>query len=196
MAVVVNRDDTTVEDPLEILMLFASDSDKLKGSDWVASSPYGAIIISCVYCIRAHNALAAGYKELAWSYMADARYWCGTSIASKGINSAYEQTVTETRSNAFGEALSVRAKSGSLGRNQAYKPLREYAYQLAHEKRPVGGWRSRSHAVRNIKNDVFNFSQKQGPKLKPDSLEKTVDKWLAEMPDTTNIFPNKNKKPS
>lgn len=188
--VVGTKDDPSIETPVEIVMQFVSEADRAKGPDWIARSPNGSLIVSCAYCLRAMRAMKSGNLNLAWSYMADARYWCGVAISCKGIDEARERTIVETSA----EALATKARSGAEARNKAYEPVRERVYELARERRPASGWRSRSHAVRVISDEAYAFSVKNGPELKKDGIGKTLDGWLAKMPDASTLFPPKRTK--
>lgn len=187
LTVVGTRDDPSIETPLEIIKQFITETDRAKGDDWIASAPIGSVLMSCTYCLRAMRAMKAGDSNLAWSYMADARYWCGVSISCKGIDEAREQTIITTSEKASAEAITSRAKSGGEGRSKVYEPIREYVYQLARERRPMSGWRSRSHAVKVISEDAYKFSKERGPALKKEGIGKTLDTWLASMPDAASL---------
>ncbi|NHV25942.1 hypothetical protein [Burkholderia sp. D-99] len=193
MMPVMSRDDRTVEDPVDIVMQFASASDKAAGRDKIAKSPYGAIVVSSVYWVRAGVALKKGDTSLAWSYLADARFWCGVSISQVGIDQARERTITRTHEKATTEARANHGKSGAAGRDKAYEPVRDYAYKLTREMRPESGWRSRSQAVKRISGFVLEYSIEHPPRLKESGFEKTLDKWLAGMPDSAELFPGKVK---
>ncbi|WP_209806030.1 hypothetical protein [Cupriavidus sp. AcVe19-6a] len=188
--VVGGKDDPSVETPVEIIMQFVSEADKAKGPDWIARSPNGSLIISCAYCLRALGSMKSGDLNLAWSYMADARYWCGVAISGKGINEAREQTIME----ASAKALATKAKSGAEARSKTYEPVRERVYQLARERKPGSGWRSRTHAVNAIRKEAHAFSVESGPELKQESLSRTLDGWLAKMPDAAALFPSRKAK--
>lgn len=197
---VAQRDDGRVEEPADMLMLVASESDKLKGPDWLTKSPYGAIIVSCMFCVRAGAAFRAKNMELAWSYMADARYWAGVSMSSTSIRIAREQTIRTTTEKASAEALSEKARSGGTGRNMTYEPLRQYAYQLVteSERRPPTGWKSRAQAADEITKAIkrhCNAPGYSGPKLtEGKGALQTVERWLAGMPDASTHFPPRKTK--
>ncbi|MGG1946818.1 hypothetical protein AB1286_18715 [Trinickia sp. NRRL B-1857] len=196
VGVIFDRDDSRIEEPYDIIMLYVSDADKKKGRHWLAKSPYAAIIVSCAYWVRCVRASSNGDTELAWSYMADARYWCGVAICGTGLNELQERTIDSTREKASTDALRAKGKSGAEARDRAYGPIREYAYQLAREKLPASGWRSRSHAVQAVKTDVLAFSEGREdlPKLSRDGVGKTLDNWLRDMPDASILFPSKKAK--
>ncbi|MCO5399757.1 hypothetical protein [Ralstonia soli] len=189
--VVEMRDDSSVEEPLEIVMQFVSDAEKIKGQAWAAKSPICSVLVSCTYCLRAMDVMEAGDPNLAWSNMADARYWCGVAMSSQGLDEARELVIGE----ASAEALVMKAKSGAEARKRAYAPVQERAYQLAWERRPASGWQSRAQAVDKIKEEVHAFSLEHGPALKKnDSLRRTLDGWLAQMPDASVLFPSRKTK--
>lgn len=184
------KDDPSIETPVAIIMQFVSPTDKVKGEAWIARSPNSPLIVSCAYCLRALRAMKSGDLSLAWSYMADARYWSGVSVSGKGIDEAIELASTEISA----EALAAQARSGAQARNEAYGPVREHVYELARQRRPASGWRSRAHAVRVIRREAHQFSLLKGPALKEDGLSKTLDAWLKQMPDASTLFPPKKTK--
>ncbi len=190
--VIAANDHPGVEVPIEIVSLFASEADKAKGPDWLAKSPYGSIIVSCAYCVRALGAIRGQDVGLGWSYMADARYWCGVAISSKGIDEGRDRTIVET--------LSQQAATGAAARDKAYEPIRQEAYRLAREMRPPRlGWQSRAHAVRTIRQPVLDFSTANKVKnesavtLSENNAAKKLDEWLSKMPDAAELFPPSKK---
>jgi hypothetical protein len=139
-----------IDDPLGILKSVLSREDLEKGDDWIAASPIGTIIVSCAYVLRASRAQNHGDSEIAWSYMADARFWCGAAIADKGIGEVIEQTRASTRTDT--------AKPGNDGRNRAYNIYRRMAWRLTRRKRPpLRGWQSLDHAARTIQEPFVEF---------------------------------------
>jgi hypothetical protein len=196
IAPIVQHDDRQVEHPAAMLMLYVSESDRAKGPDRLIKSPYGAIVLSCAYCLRA---TAAAFQEgdmgLGWSYMADARYWCGVAVSSVGIDVARERTITSTRETSFAEAGTAKGKEGASRRNDAYEPIRQYVYNLVRTRRPDSGWKSRSHAVRVVSDAAYAFSGRDGrPQLKKSGMHDTLDTWLANMPDGSELFPPRKRK--
>lgn len=188
--VVGAKDDPSIETPVEIIMQFVSEADRVKGADWIASSPNGPVIVSCAYCLRALRAMKSGDTNLAWSFMADARYWCGVAVSGKGINEAREMAGVEIKSE-----IGLR---GAVGRNRAFEPIRQFAYSKVVDMRPPqNGWLSRAQAVKAIKNDTLHFAEQKGIPMSKAQAETTIDKWLKEMPDADVFFPNKKgvKKP-
>ncbi|NUA25992.1 hypothetical protein [Cupriavidus basilensis] len=185
--IVGTLDDPAIEEPVAIVMSVVSEEDRTKGPGWVTKSPYGSVVVSCAYCLRALRAMHARNMELAWSYMADARYWCGVAISSKGINEARESTITLT--------LIKKAKAGAAGRDKTFESIRQHAYKLAKDMRPPEkGWQSRAHAVKTIQGAVVQFTKDEGLKLSKANAEKTIDGWLARMPDAADLFPSRKAK--
>jgi hypothetical protein len=193
-----------IDDPLGILKSIVSKDDLEKGDDWIATSPIGTIIVSCAYVLRASRAQKHGDAEIAWSYMADARFWCGAAIADKGIGEVIEQTRASTRTNT--------AKPGNDGRNRAYNIYRRMAWRLTRRKRPpLRGWQSLDHAARTIQEPFVEFvkavvasnarrekrnellPKNQAKKLvvipKTDTIERRIKSWLRDMPDRGQLFP-------
>ncbi|WP_028213207.1 hypothetical protein [Paraburkholderia mimosarum] len=187
------NDDPSIEEPIEIVMSCASAEDRVKGPDWVARTPYGPIIVGSAYCLRGIRAMKAGDTELAWSLLADARYWAGVAISSKGIEEARESTIASVK-----RAAGVL---GASGRDKLFEPVRQFAYKMVKKKRPPQkGWQSRNHAVKTIKDVTLRFAKRRGLQMSPDQAGKTIDGWLAGMPEAAMFFPqrknSKNKAPT
>ncbi|NKJ47189.1 hypothetical protein CIC12_10630 [Burkholderia sp. SG-MS1] len=193
-----------IDDPVGILKLVASEYDLQKGDEWIATSPIGTIIVSCAYALRASRAQRHGDVEIAWSYMADARFWSGAAIADKGIGEVIEQTRASTRVDS--------AKLGNDGRNRAYNIYRRMAWRLVRQKRPQQrGWQSVRHAAETIRKPFLQFVEAvasanarreernktlprgQAKKLvvipKTATIERRLRDWFAEMPDRGQLFP-------
>lgn len=176
------HDDERVVAPLEIVTQFLSDADKPNAAVKMAKSPVSPILVSAALCFRSLKAEMRGDIELAWRYLADARYWNGVVQASRGLDVAHDKTVLL----ASAEARKENAESGARARDKLFETLREYAHELARTP-PPGGWRSRHHAVSVIAPRVLARSESQGSKMKGDG-ERTVDTWLKAMPDAPTLF--------
>ncbi|MCS0612588.1 hypothetical protein NX783_07510 [Massilia kyonggiensis] len=85
MDMVAKYDSPSVVDPIGIIMQFLAPELRAKGVDWVAGQPFGPILVSAAYCVRARANLKSGFNELAWSNAADAMFWCGVANTSKGV---------------------------------------------------------------------------------------------------------------
>lgn len=179
------HDDPAIEGPVEIISQFVPEELKKNGNDWIARSPHGPIIISSAYLSRARKAMNEADPDTAWSYLADTMYWCGISVSGLSIDELLKKTVVNTKKSL--------AKSGGKAKDEKYEPLRQYLFQLVRDKKPASGWTSRSHAVRSVLKDAQSFSQEGTPKLVEES-SKTIDKWLAMMPDAASLFPIRERK--
>ncbi|MGF6766025.1 hypothetical protein P3T24_006366 [Paraburkholderia sp. GAS33] len=186
--VIAIKDHPGIEEPIEIVMQFASEQDKAKGPDWIAKSPYGPLIVSCAYCVRALSAIRGQDVGLGWSYMADARYWCGVAISSKGIDEARERTIIQTHRE--------KGAAGGAGKGKAYEPIRQHAYKLVRDMRPpIKGWQSKAHAVNTIRQPVLDFSaanklkDRKAVTLSESNAQKKLEEWLSKMPDAGDLFP-------
>ncbi|WP_137173520.1 hypothetical protein [Massilia sp. HP4] len=69
---------------------------------------FAAMTIACAYCVDVSRLLARGMRELAWQNMSDARYWCGVTLASRGIEDARSATISATRKHTSDKAAATR----------------------------------------------------------------------------------------
>lgn len=147
-------------------------------------APVAPILISIAYCAEAREHHNAERFDHAWSAMAEANYWCGVSMAGKGIPDARAQTIIAARKQT--------AAKGGESRREKYKPIIEEAYRLAREMSPPkNGWKSRSQAGKAIRPAVEKFAGERDIKLTENQALKTIDGWLREMPDANKLFPTK-----
>lgn len=168
--------------PLEILLQYATDAEKAKGNDAIARSPVSPILLSATYYFRAMRARDNDQSDVAWSYLAEARYWCGVAMAGKGLESALQQ--------AAGGLKRDMAAAGAKGRSGKYQPLRDLAFDFARNNAPASGWRSRNHAVQSVKPKVRDQAKTLGIALSAENIDKTIHGWLSSMPDATQLFSN------
>lgn len=149
---------------------------------------FAAMTIACAYCVDATRLLTQGERELAWWSMSEARYWCGVTLASRGVEPARLETIAATRK-------ATGKKAAIAGVSQRLAATKEEAFRLARELRPhENGWRSRRQAMFAIKDRVVAFSGQEGrQKLTETGAEKTIYGWLAEMPDADILFPKSDQ---
>jgi len=178
-------DDGESDEPLDILMQSAAPRDREKGVEHVARLPIGAIVLSATYFCRAGLARDRGQMDFAWSCLADARYWCGVAIGQKGVDAALQKSLAGVKRDL--------AKTGGKARADRYAPIKEFAFGLVKSQEPASGWKSRSQAVKKIKNEVQAYAKQAEMPLSEDQAPTTIDGWLASMPDADQIFPKKKK---
>ena len=187
LAPICGNDDPAVEDAYEIILQFVSEDDRKKGKEHVSRTKSAAIIVAAAYLNRSRLAHIDGNLDLAWSYIADARYWNGVASASRGIDSAFRQTVSETKRGV--------ATKGAQARAQSYDVLAQFAQHQARTRAPEnGGWQSRNQAVQSVKGIVLARAKEVNVRLSENQADKTIDKWLARMPDSERFFSKKTKK--
>jgi len=182
-AIINGNDDPSIDDPYAIVRLFVSPTDPTQPSASIGGH-YAAMIVSCTYIRRAMVAAEAGDAEQGWIYLAEASFWCGVTLAEKGIDQAYHQTITDTKR--------TQAALGAKKRLEKFRPVIEFTYQRAREMRPASkGWQSRNQAVQTIKDDVLAFAKTSQITLSDEQAGKTIDGWLSKMPDAAQLFPKK-----
>ena len=145
-----------------------------------------AMTIACGYCVDVPRLLAVGERELAWLSISEARYWCGVTLASRGVEAARNETISATRKSTSRKAASQRVA-------QRLDSTKEEAFRLAREMKPEGqGWPSRLQATNKIKDQVVAFSAlEKRQKLVDTGAVKTIYKWLSSMPDAKTLFPER-----
>ncbi|WP_198118792.1 hypothetical protein [Massilia rhizosphaerae] len=177
MDMVAKHDSPSVVDPIGIIMQFLGAELRAKGVDWVAAQPFGPILVSAAYCVRARANIKSGFNELAWSNMADAMFWCGVANTSKGVGALISEVQTEARAEGEAQAASENAKSGAAARSDAWQPIREFALRYA--RRPGMKWDSRSHAAEVIAKATMEFCNEQKALADAKAAEIKVEKQKA-----------------
>ncbi len=159
---------------------FRAEFVKLAQSGTSVDLRFAAMTVACAYCVDVSRLLAQGEREIAWWSMSEARYWCGVTLSSRGLEAAQKAT--------------KKAKASESGKHAAFKRFekttmraKEKAFELAREKRPPEkGWRSRTQAAETIYDAVSAVSiEDGGTRL----IHTTIYNWLAEMPDAQSLFP-------
>ncbi|WP_114973650.1 hypothetical protein [Rhodoferax ferrireducens] len=163
------------------------DLKKIHSSGTPADFKYGPMLISCAHYVRAMKAYELNERELAWSYMADARYWCGVTLAGQGIEAIREKTIQAARKIA-------PSKGGTARAEIKYKEIKDEAFRLARDSRPLEkGWASRLNAARAIKKQVMAYASQKKQALSEQQAEKTIYDWLKGMPDAKSLFPDRKQ---
>jgi len=169
--------------PIDILLAVVPRDVAKKGEDEVAHFPLGMVILSTIYALNARAAWVDSRPDLAWSFLADARYWCGGEVGKNGISAVYDKSLKAARQ--------AQAKAGGDGKSKRYDSLKETAYELVRsEALSSGAWPSRRQAVLAVKDKIVELSTSSDIKLNlsADQAEKTVDGWLKVMPDADKLF--------
>ncbi|WP_417276607.1 hypothetical protein [Castellaniella sp.] len=171
-------------EPIDILVRLLPHIANEKGVAYLASSSIGPILLSATYAVSAYRESLEGNADLAWSCLADARYWCGVQFAKDGMSALFKPAVEE--------AKRKQAMSGGKARASRYDPIKQFAYdQVRSRSLHNGGWKSRNEAVQKIKDAVLKRSVEEKINLVPTQATKTIDKWLKEMPDADTLFPKR-----
>ena len=153
----------------------------IQETDKSANLKHASMVISLAYCLQSMQAYKTNERELAWSYMADARYWCGVTLASKGIEDARQKTIVATKKD-----TSKNANEASHAKDRQVK---EEAFKLAREKCPKNKkWPSRLAAAGKIESDVQEYAEKIKNPLSKTRAKATISGWLREMPDAASLF--------
>lgn len=139
-----NADDIHIETPLNILKKVLFD-EKAFGNEEIAKSPLGPIMLCAIFAFRAYRVREGGLVERAWSYMADASFWCG--VARTG--SSMDTTLVKERKD--------QAAKGGEKRNEGNNELREYALQIARQYKK--SWPSRSMAANFFLKNINDYAE-------------------------------------
>jgi hypothetical protein len=186
-------DDPSVDEPAEIISQFVQWEARAWPAEQLTGSPMSALIVTATYCCRARDVLkddyrdaAAGrpkgrYRELAWTYLAEASFWCGVMLAGKGIDKAYRQTVSDVAEKTKKET----ASSGGTKTAAYWKPAIDYAYKLIEDEGEDLGTKgvSPNKAALAIRELVLKFARANGIEMSDDRADKTIAGWLGKMPD-------------
>lgn len=137
------------------------------------------LVISVAYCLQADWAIKEGYREKAWSCIAEARYWCGSMLTRDEIELSVDGIIRKSRNEQARNAANIRT-------NIKYGQVRKRVVELAVDLRPANGWKSR----RNASFQIFDFL-KTNNELSPLTITQgstTIDGWLKEMPNSKDFF--------
>ncbi len=151
-------------------------------NDKSASLKYAAMLISCAYVVEAGRARERNDRECAWSYMADARYWCGVAISSKGLEKAKAETISATQKNTSRKANEASKLSNKKSKEEAFRLITE---KWEHGKR----WTTSRRAAGEIMKDVQVFAETLGKRYTNTQAQTTISGWLKEMPNAKSLFP-------
>lgn len=165
---------------------FRAEFVRVLESGAAANLKFAAMTIACAYCVEVSRYLSCGRLEGAWLSMSEARYWCGVTLASRGLEEARAATISATRRNTSKTAADKRVE-------EQLAETKEEAFRLVRELCPQQLWKSRREAMFKIKDRVIAFSSVNGRQRLVDTDSggwKTICEWLAEMPDAQKLFRN------
>lgn len=212
-------------DPMEALDFANDDSfleqleDILK-NDKSAKIPYDPIVLSCAFYFQTKKNLAKENRELAWSHMAQARYWCGVAISGGPVSriangSTWEDSNIEMinldvshfsgitlemitlEKSTLEKSTSLTQKEmashgGTVRAEKKYGKIKNEAFRLAIENSPSKtGWKSKLHAATTITPKVRAFAKLNGESLSETYGYLTITRWLTEMPEAVSLFPTR-----
>lgn len=141
------------------------------------------LVISIAYCLEAQWALFKEDREKAWSCVAEARYWCGSMLSKDEFELSIKDVEKTTNIN--------KAKKAAEARYELiYGKVKNTVLDLAVELKPKGGWKSRRNASMQIV-DKLKSNGELSP-LTETQAQITIDAWLKEMPNSSELFSRQN----
>lgn len=152
--------DSTLDTPAKFNFTYATDHSKPTLALYMTQ-----LLEACAYCVEAHTADEEKKQDLAWRHVSNAMYCLGILETTIIIEPAIEHIIT------------VRNKAGGTKRNAKYKPIREYAIELAGKKK----YHSARQAALDIQDDVVTFAKAHGVELAEYQRERTISGWLKNM---------------
>ncbi len=192
IAVVAAKDNPDIDDPAELLGLFARPTNEDMPRGRVTESPLAPVIVSCAFIRRAFTAYHDGRQAQGWGLLADASYWCGVAYAEIGIEPAYQHTVEKVKK----ETSRENGTSGGKKAAEPMRPIIDYFYFLVRTKGRETRWLSVRQAALSLKDALLDFAATQDEvRLSESQAEKTLSGWLNKMPDRdTYVVPQAERK--
>jgi len=146
---------------------------------------FDGMYVACAYALQAKKAVDRAERELAWSYLADARFWCGTLVAARSVKTVAPSLIVQSRK------LNGAKGGFKNGGNKKMALVKAEAHRLAIEmKPPLNGWKSKHHAATTIKSKVIDFSKSIDSEMSAERAVKTITEWLSAMPNRAQLFPS------
>lgn len=170
-------DDVNENDYVKIVQLMLDPEGLTINEDILVKNPICPVIISITFATRAIKAYEARKAEFAWSCLVEASFWAGKAGSAIEIG----QNVKNGRAELAGRAARVKHKSS--------KEIKSYAFKLVRDRLPSKRWSSMRNAAEKILGDVNKFCPGGAPTPRP-VASKTVQEWLAQMPDASDLFQN------
>lgn len=137
------------------------------------------LVISVAYCFQAQWALFDGDREKAWSCVAEARYWCGSMLTKDEVELSVKGIAKATNID--------KAKIAAIARHeQIYGKVKKTVLELATQLMPTNGWKSRRNASIKIVDKLKSIGALSP--LTEMQAPITIDGWLREMPNSSELF--------
>jgi hypothetical protein len=166
--------------------VFKEFESKLEDKGSSSSKQYAPLMISCAYCVQALKAHSSN-RELGWSYLANARYWCGVASAGIGIKAARSKTIVATRKATSKKGIDAQKTKNNL--------MKEKIFFLVRQHFPPGnGCKTRTQAANRIKDEAIAYSKDIKYNLSENRATTTIRDWFDEMPDVEKFLPPKQDK--
>lgn len=177
-----SADDPAIDEPVGIIkLLFSAMGVDLK-DDQAGKMRGGSAMVALVYVWRAGVANEEGDRDRAWPYLCAGAYWAGYAKSGSVVDDLQK---LERKSQA---ALAAHAKAGK------YAPLKEYARKIVDGRLGPGRkWPSVLNAAETIFAEVEAYRKYAGLPVSPIS-QRTLEDWLAKMPEAADVFENRRKK--
>lgn len=137
------------------------------------------LVISVAYCLQAQQALFNDDREKAWSCVAEARYWCGSMLTKDEFETSVKDIEKATN-------IKKAKNAADVLHEQKYGKVKNTATDLAIRLMPLDGWKSRRYASFQIF-DALKSSGELSP-LTETQAQITIDGWLKEMPNSSELF--------
>lgn len=133
---------------------------------------------ACVLRIQSERMLKSMNFESALEFTSEISYICGIIDGLKSSESI------ENSLKAYRDGPS----KGGEGKKRKTTPARMELIRLLQDLRPENGWPSQQEAIRKIYPFLDKFINYEEAGLKPDNLEKTMERWMSKEPDIRIVF--------
>lgn len=151
-----------------------------------------AALTACIYCIESGWARVEGLTELAWVKLMDAQRFIAFAVAEDvsepQLAKILDLARTEAKKNAAKESVAVSVQPWREANQEALRLIREKA-------RDGRRWEHAEQAALEILDSVSEFlksrESKSPKRFWTDAPEKTIARWLLEMPEAAVIFGKK-----
>ncbi|WP_423005264.1 hypothetical protein [Undibacterium sp. JH2W] len=148
---------------------------------------HGFLVVACAYFTQALRARDRNEIETSWSYLCDARYFCGVAMADTTMDQIADNIGKATRK--------ITAKNAGAARTIKYDKVKEKFFELVIGKCPPGnGWQTKKQAIYELSEEVFTFAESVKTPLSRDQFERTAYEWLKLMPNQARYFPDSKGK--